>query len=384
MNIWLHMAHPADGEWRAYLDGEVSEVRHQALDRHLQQCVRCRARLTELQTTAGVAAARLGALRAVAEIAPVPPMPSRPRPVTPLPKEESPMTGSRSTSRIAAVAVAAAMAVSLFFPGVRAAAADFITVFRVKEAKVIRINPADFQQIGSADMSSFAGLSPAMLEGLIQVEAPALTPPQQEELTLDDLTRRGFKAPTWLPEGYTPTTGAYFAPQETKIQVDVDRVNELLGLIGSKERLPRELKGQTITFSIGATLIMGYRDHQAGANLTVTRGDAPSVSVTGGADVGKALAVLMAVIAEQPQLPESLRTQLKGLDLTRTLPLPVVEGVNQEVKVKGKAGIFTPMQPGGGILVWLDNGVTHTISAFSGSTSLSADDLLRIAESLER
>lgn len=385
MNIWSHMGHPADGEWRAYRDGEVSEARHQALDRHLERCFRCRSRLTEIQESAGFAAARLGALRAVAEVAPVPPMPERPSPLRIASEEGKPMTRFRITGRMAAGAVAAAMAVSLFFPGVRTAAADFVTVFRVKEAKVIRINPADLQNLDKNGGLNLAGIDPAKLAGLIQIEdSPALTPPQEDGLTLDELKKRGFKPPTWLPDRYEPTAGAFFGERAVKLKVDVDGVNQLLGLLGTKERLPKELKGETITITSGPGLVMGYVNLETKTNLMVSQGQALSFSATGRADVKKVTDVLMAVLGEQSQLPESLRAQLKGLDLTSTLPLPVVEGQSYAVQVRGIDGVYQPVpNGGGGMLTWVENGTVHVIGAF-GQTVPGLSDLRRIAESLGR
>lgn len=56
-------AHPPDGLWRAYIDGEISPARRLRLRAHLARCERCRAHLEQVRA-AGDATSRL--LRRVA------------------------------------------------------------------------------------------------------------------------------------------------------------------------------------------------------------------------------------------------------------------------------------------------------------------------------
>ncbi len=47
-NNFQDQAHPSDGAWRAYLDGEVSPLRRLQLRRHVGACSDCRARLDDV------------------------------------------------------------------------------------------------------------------------------------------------------------------------------------------------------------------------------------------------------------------------------------------------------------------------------------------------
>ncbi len=47
-NNYHDRAHPSDGEWRAYLDGEISPFRRLQLRRHAGACSECRARLDDV------------------------------------------------------------------------------------------------------------------------------------------------------------------------------------------------------------------------------------------------------------------------------------------------------------------------------------------------
>ncbi|MDB4897885.1 MAG: hypothetical protein JWN15_4147 [Firmicutes bacterium] len=375
MSNWLSPVHPAEGEWRACLDGELPGPRHQYLERHLKNCARCQLRFTEVQRTASHTAARLGALHAMAEVAPAPPMPTdlRPRPEHRFHnKEESRMNPFRFTGRVAAVAAVAALASSMFIPGVRAAASDMITVFRTQDARVVKINPADFK-LGS--QLNLTGVTAGQLAKLVQIEEVRKAD-KQEGLSLDALTRHGFQAPTYLPDGYTAgKNGMSSGSGEALVHVDVDAVNELLGLAGSKAQLPAELKGQVIQVTTGPTTVMNYANGDK--HLTVARMTTPTLSASGKVDVNKTVQLLTSSLGTELGLPTSLQAQLRSIDLTKTLPLPVMDGKGAEVKVNGQTGAYYTDQQGRGAIVWVAGGQVNVVSG-----PLAQAELLRIAQSV--
>ncbi len=61
--------HPADGEWRAYLDGELPAVQRLRLRRHAAHCPDCRRRLDDVQAAGSRASELLGALNAATDVA---------------------------------------------------------------------------------------------------------------------------------------------------------------------------------------------------------------------------------------------------------------------------------------------------------------------------
>lgn len=375
MNVWLSLVHPAEGEWRAYLDGELPAPRHLYLERHLNSCARCQLHFKGVQRTASVAAARLGALHAMAEVAPAPPMPAdlRPQPEHRFhTKEESRMSPFRFTSRVAAVAAVAALASSMFIPGVRAAASDWITVFRADDARLVRINPADFK-LGS--QLNLSGVTAGQLAKLVQIEQVQKVD-RQEGRSLEALTDWGFQAPTYLPQGYTAgNNGMSFGSGETLVRVDVDAVNEVLGLAGSKAKLPAELKGQAIKVSSGPVTVMTYDNGDK--HLTVAQMTTPTLSASGKVDVNKIIELLTSSLGTELGLPTSLQAQLRSMDLTKTLPLPVMEGKGAEVKVKGQTGAYYTDPQGRGAIVWVAGGQVQVVSG-----PLDQAELLRIAESV--
>jgi hypothetical protein len=375
MSNWLSPVHPAEGEWRAYLDGELPASRHQYLERHLNSCARCQLRFTDVQRTASLTAARLGALHAMAEVAPAPPMPTdlRPRPEHRFQsKEESHMSPFRFTSRVAAVAAVAALASSMFIPGVRAAASDWITVFRTQDARVVKINPADFK-LGS--QLNLTGVTAGQLAKLVQVEEVSKAE-RHEGLSLDALQNRGFQAPTYLPEGYTAgKNGMSSGSGEALVRVDVDAVNELLGLAGSKAQLPAELKGQAIRVNTGPVTVMNYEN--ADKHLTVAQMTTPTLSASGKVDVNKTIELLTSSLGTELGLPTSLQAQLRSIDLTKTLPLPVMDGKGAEVKVNNNTGAYYSDQQGRGAIVWVASGEVRVVSG-----PLDQAELLRIASSV--
>jgi hypothetical protein len=377
MNAWLNLAHPAEGEWRAYLDGELPSARHQYLDRHLAGCARCRSRFAEVQKTAALAAARLGALRTLSEVAPTPPFPAHLRsgPERPVTLKEAPhMVRFRFTGRVAAAAAALALVSSLFIPNVRAAAAEWLTVFRAKDARVLRINPADFKPGSSLNVQ---GIAAEQLQKLVQIEQTR-KPAQRQGLALDELKGYSFRAPASLPEGYAAAAkgGTYMGQGEALVKLDVDGINQILSMAGSKAQLPAELKGQVVRINAGPTAGMVYEKGEQ--RLMVMQTGAPTLAASGQVDINKTADLLMSSLGTELGLPTSIQTQLRSMDLSRTFPLPVVEGQGDEVKVKGLTGAYYSDQQGNGAVVWMSHGQIRVVQG-----PLSRQELLKVAESLE-
>lgn len=369
MSTWSNTVHPDEGEWRAYLDGELPPERIVYLDRHRRNCAQCQRRFQEVQATAAIVAGKLGALRAMAEVSPVPPMPAKFHPVR---KEESHMVPFRLSPRAAAAVAAAALGCSLLIPSVRAAAAEWMGIFRIQEARVVQLDPADFQN--AASKFNLANLNPSALKNLIQYEQ-VKSAKLQEQMSLEEVEYRGFKAPTYLPAGYQPgREGHWQAETEQLIRIDVDGVNALLSTTGSSAQLPAELKGQAVRVQMGA--VYGFTYHNGEKELQVLQGKTPVISASGQVDVNKLMETLTGVLGDQLGLPTNIRSQLRSIDLTKTLPLPVAKDAGEEIQVQGHTGAFYPGEERQTV-VWVADG---RICAVSGD--LDKAELLRIAESI--
>lgn len=284
------------------------------------------------------------------------------------------MSRNRISWKLLASSVAAVFALSFALPGVRAMASEWITIFRVQQAQVIRINPADMSTVSLQPKAGLGQIPPEMLSQLVQVEQinRAVT---KGALSLQEATERGFTRPGYLPEGYIPGDGQAATSGEQLIRFDVDGINGILALAGSRATLPAELKGQAIRVSGGHSVAFTYKNGEQ--RLQIMQGATPELSSSGNVDLQQLMASLVGTLGEEFGLPLSLRSQLASMDFSKTLPLPIVEGKGAEIKVKGHVGTYYA-EGGSGLVMWVSG---DRLMAVHGA--LPQAELLRIAESLE-
>lgn len=384
-NGWPLMGHPADGQWRAFLDGELSADQQQRLSRHLKTCDQCRRRYAAIQADASWAASRLGALRALADVAPVPQAGVRENLGSRRfggAKGETMVKGfgnggfakltrKFSAGKVAAAAAALLVVSGLSMPGVRAAASQWMTVFRVQESRIIRLSPDDFQG-GAISQEMVEGLM-AEMEKLVQVEES-----RKAEVTgglsQEELVRMGFMTPQYLPEGFAEGEGFSARTGEVLVRVDVDGVNQLLKSMGRSEQLPAELRGQVLRVGSGHGFGMTYQSGEE--KVLIAQSDVPTISASGSVDLNEIFSAFTGMLGDQFGVSATLRRQLGSIDLSRTVPLPLMEGSGTEVKVGGLDGTYHE-DKGRGVVMWV---MRHRLNVVEGP--LSKDELLRIAESI--
>jgi len=373
--------HPSEGQWRAYLDAELTVQHQKELTSHLTGCVRCRKLYSQVQKTASTAAVKINALRGAAEVAMVPPPKAGGRVAL---KEEDSSIMSRIPVRWIAGAAAALLVSSLMIPSVRATAAGWLTVFRAQEAQVVRIDLGELATLangaGGRGGSSMAGgqIPPELRQRISQlVEVEVIrTGEHRKGLSLRDLVNRDFVRPAYLPAGFSDAGagGEIMSSSERLFKVDVDGANAIVGLMGSRERLPAELKGETIRVYQGQSATYTYQG--GGQELIVMQGATPEISATGKVDLNQILSSIIGGLGAQFGLPTGLSDQLLAMDLSRTIPLPLIQGMSEEMKVNGATGAYYH-QEGQAAVVWVKNGRVHAVYG-----TIARDELLRVAESI--
>lgn len=272
--------------------------------------------------------------------------------------------------RAAAVA-AAALLVALSVHGVQAKAADWITIFRVQESRVVRVLPRDLEGLDHDHQAPLAAPSGPLAEAfhsLVQVETTQ--EPSTSPLTAEAMQTKG---PAYMPQGFTMSRGSSASASERLVRFDVDGINQMLERLGQQERLPASLKGQVVRISNGAGFTATY--DRGDDQIWITQFAAPSVSASGKVDINQVVSALTGLVGDEYHLSGLLRTQLQSLDLSRTLPLPLLEGAGSEVKIGEAKGSYME-QNGQGALMWMVEGQIRTVEGH-----LSQDELLKIARS---
>ena len=355
MSWWL--THPPEGDLRAVLDQELRSAR---LQRHLASCPACRARMTELASTAQETQRLLSAVQTAVANSPVPTIPWEE--ILPV---QTTMPRLRSIAAVAAVL--ALFAAMLLVDPLRAAAANWLSIFRTQKIAYVETNP---QTIANAIRGLDQKLSPELVRKLAQVSGPERLPRME---TTTPEAAAGLMAPLLQPAAIPgglpaePTRWGAMLPATYTLRPDVDAINNWLYDQGIMASLDPKLKGQTFQV-VTPTVVARQWKGPDGRTLLIAQATSLQVSGTGGIDLS-ALAGLMGQLAG---VPASVMEQIRQIpDLAHTLPLPVGPEVGEPVAVGQAKGVYYPLQRGGA-LVWQQGGFTYFVGGPFTRTELLA------------
>lgn len=373
-----------EGILQAYLDDELSVKQRSEIATHLEQCVKCRNVLKELQgNNVFVQQCMQNYL--------VDPPAEYTAGERKLLEKTSLFTGLRykimkQTERglnimklYKKIAATAAMAAILFtafsIPAVRSMAAEFLTVFRMEKVQTITINQKDIEQL---EMAFEEGAGKVSVDNFGKIEVTG----KQESVpvTLNQATKAiDFDLKLPRPAGYDDPELLKITGSTACLTLDVANVNSLLQAMGSTKLLPESLDGQTFTMHIPTAIAANYRSGDD--VLMVIQARSPEIKVPSGVDV---LAIRDALL-NVPALPDHLRKQLLAVDdWQHTVLIPDMDGTSRDVVVNGNPGVFmdgsnrsdnSEHMTGMSYLVWQNNGVVYALSG----TDLDENSALTLA-----
>ncbi|MDA8234641.1 MAG: zf-HC2 domain-containing protein [Clostridia bacterium] len=361
-----------EGMLLAYLDGEVEPKEEEAIKGHLVTCPKCRQTLAELKQNRAFTNDRL-ALYAQ-EL-------SRQR------------TAGRNTGKgvskimskykkLVAAAAVAGLALSLSFEPVRAAAQDFLTLFRVEKVETVAIDLNQLNQMsrvfyeksgqpGRVDIENFGTVSNngKGFNKWVKLE---------EARKMADFE---LKTPQWLPFKPYPSDVHVSGAEEIYFKLKVKNINNLLAKMEAKTLLPEGLDGKTFTLVKPNLYSFNYQtnDPKDSRSVNIFQSRSPEIKVPADIDVLK----LRQAILNLPMLPNELREQLASIeDWQNTLIIPDTKGETSKVTVNGVEGVMINHGGTGAV------GINHTliiqrdgvVTVMGGN--LPKNDLLKIAESM--
>ena len=350
------MTHCAEGLLRAYADAELLPPARVAVERHLAACPLCRGQLFEISTDAAWASGRLAGPVAVEE--PLPGL-AWPRvravwgatPLGPAPRRAGPPRPPRWALRPAAAAAVAALAAgALTLAPVRAAAGQFLQLFRVQSLQVVNVTPADLTAIQSALQSDGAVVN---VKGLARVRVTPNTGLQPVPLA-------AAAGDVGFPLLTLPAAASGYTLGQVQVQpafsVEFDQLNgpaiqQLLASLGNRQALPPDLSDASITLSVPASAELSYAGAAGSVKVLETGNPALAVDLPG-ADV----TAIRQMLLDLPFIPADLRAQLAAVgDWQQTALVPQIPGVSQAVQVGGAQGLFvqTGDAQGDQALLWL-------------------------------
>jgi hypothetical protein len=391
--------HLNDGEIRAYQDQELRIDRYPQVQAHLASCAACRERAENLAEQSREVDRQLAAIRVDSRDGPMHAEAGRKRLAAAVQtQQETRMMNNKVTSRRlrplwAGLALVVLLAVSLAFPQVRAAANEFLALFRVQRIAVVQFNP---QSMSIGDQAA------AQIESVLSenVTFEQFGEYQLVSSAADATGVAGFnvRLPEQAPDGdieVQPGGQATFL-------VDLPRLKAIFEAIGRPDiELPEALQGQPVTLEIPRAVTSYYggckaedgpvaegqdpdmppvKPWQDGC-ITLTQLPSPTVSAPDGLDVAQLGQAYLQLLG----LSEADAAQYAStVDWTSTfvLPLPYNDMTYQDVAVDGVPGtliqqLYDPTY-GSYILLWVKDGIIYSLTGYG-----SPDAALQIANGLK-
>jgi len=255
----------------------------------------------------------------------------------------------RFAPALAGAALAAALAFAFTLEPVRAAARDFLDLFRVKRFAAVPIDPARLERLakGGLDFKS-------LVADQVQVVV-APQPPEAVDSPEAGAVRAGITAqlPAALP-AHTDLAETKLSPAASfRVQVDTGKLEALALAAGADEiEIPAFWNGATIDVEVPPVLGVRYARKVEAADGRPAREDSflllqsaiPQVELPEGFDLatlgrlGLRLAGMSATEAESFS---------RAIDWRSTLlvPVPVQGGTFREVEVSGHKGLLVTFNP---------------------------------------
>jgi hypothetical protein len=246
----------------------------------------------------------------------------------------------------AGAAVVALLALAFTLEPVRAAAREFLDLFRVQRFAAVPVDPqrlAKLQQ-GGLDLKS-------LFEGQVQVTRQP-QPPAPVDSPEAGAVQAGIalQEPAALPPGYELAEAAVAQPAAFRVRLDADKLQDLANLAGAEEiEIPRGWNGAVIDCDVPPALMLRYRrttselaSQEPGFVLFQAR--SPEVELPAGVDIALLARLALRVAGMSASEAETFAA---SVDWRATLMVPVpLHGRFREVDVNGSKGLLvTVPQP---------------------------------------
>jgi hypothetical protein len=274
-----------------------------------------------------------------------------------------PMNNRRLATAVATLILF--FAVALTFPSVRAAASDFLSLFRVQKFAAVSVSP---QQMAILEQLAGQGMMPGEITMIHESSPPPVNSLQEAAFVLGrDLKTIGSLGE---PQGI-------FLNGEARMQflVDLDSSRAILEAVGADPALlPDSLDGQTID----GTIFAGVHQHWSGGVYLVQM-PSPQVVYPAGLQpqlLGEAMLQLLGMS------PAEAARLSRDIDWTSTLVLPVPQDVAtfNEVIINGSSGLaLSSLNGQENSLIWQQDSHIYLLA----SQQHTPAELLRLAHSMQ-
>jgi hypothetical protein len=247
------------------------------------------------------------------------------------------------------------LAVAFSFPAVRAAASDFLGLFRVQKFAAISVSP---QQLAVLEQIAERGLYPGELE---MIEEPSEPVEVESVAAAEEATGVEVRTPAELGE---PDRVYVSGGGSGRLIINLEDARAIMEAAGADPRLlPDSLDGAEINVTIYDGISQNWD-----SGTVLMQMPSPLVEYPEDVDTAPiAEAILQALGMERAEA----RRLSRAIDWTSTMLLPIPEGVAsfQELMVDGEAGIgLTSVDGQNSALLWQKDGILYVLSGASLDT----------------
>lgn len=264
----------------------------------------------------------------------------------------------------ATLLVVAALVLVLTVPGVRAAASDFLGLFRVQKFTPISISA---EQLAVLEEVAGSGLYPGEVEFFEEPGEPVRVASLEEAAAIAGWQPASLSA-LGLPDAVYTIGGA-----SGRLTVDVENARALMSLAGADPALiPDSLDGAEVDVTVYGAISQNWGD-----GLVLVQAPSPLVEYPEGVDV---TALGQALLEALGMEPGPARRLAENIEWTNTLLLPIPENIAtfDEVPIGDSAGLaLTGVDGQNSAVLWESDGMVYVLSG------LDPDALVSIANSIE-
>jgi hypothetical protein len=255
----------------------------------------------------------------------------------------------RFAPALAGASLVAASALAFTLEPVRAAARDFLDLFRVKRFAAVPVDPERLARLAQGGLD---------LKSLVAEQVQVVVPPEKPE-PFASPEAAGVAAgiavgqPGWVPSQAELSETFVVRPGAFRVQVDTGRLEALAAAAGATEvEIPAFWHGATVDVEMPPVVATRYQrpaatgDLQAAvdASYVLLQAATPEVDLPEGFDLSilGRLGLRLAGMSAEDALAFSDATDWRA---TLLVPVPVQGGTFREVEVSGKKGLLVVVEP---------------------------------------
>jgi hypothetical protein len=226
-------------------------------------------------------------------------------------------------------------------PDVRAAAQEFLNLFRVRRFVAVSVDPARFEQLENSqvDLRALIGASTEVIE---KPGEPQLAGSAEEAGQLAGITVR---TPSVLPQGYS-LLGIKVQPQGTlRFTADTTKIQTIIDAIGASDvAIPPQLNGASVTVTKPPVVVMTYA--RGRDNVALVQARSPDVALPDGVNL-RELGEIGLRVAGLPADEARQFAQSVDWNSTLVIPIPLNTSSFQQADVRGTTGLLIHTEESG-------------------------------------